>query len=129
MRRKIQNLVDNRNFDALLELHELLYDLSRDLPQDDATPVICNTPSLVAPQESQAKYDMRRKKQHIDIFYEVGFRIASRMLIEHSERFSDWLITHRTTFNKPYQAIFKSDNMSSTKMWHNELAICFINTQ
>ena len=85
-------MVDARDFDALLELHELLFDLSRDLPDDDTIPVICNTPSLVAPQESQAKYDMRRKKQHIDIFYEVGFRNASRMLIEHPERSSYWLI-------------------------------------
>ena len=75
LRRKIQNLVDARDFNALLELHELIYDLSRDLPDDDSTPVICNTPSLVAPQESQAKYDMRRKKQHIDIFYEEGFEL------------------------------------------------------
>ena len=85
-------MVDARDFDALLELHELLFDLSRDLPDDDTTPVICNTPSLVAPQESQAKYDMRRKKQHIDIFYEVGFPNASRMLIGHPERSSDWVI-------------------------------------
>ena len=128
MRRKIQNLVDARDFDALLELHELLFDLSRDLPDDDTTPVICNTPSLVAPQESQAKYDMRRKKQHIDIFYEVGFPIVLRILIGLRIRtFSDWLI--RGTNKNPFLAIFESHNMSSTKMWHNKLAICFINTQ
>ena len=63
------------------------------MPDDDATPVICNTPSLVAPQESQAKYDMRRKKQHIDIFYEVGFQIVLRILIGLALiTFSDWPI-------------------------------------
>ena len=38
LRRKIQNLVTARNFDGLLALHKLIYDLEAEMPEDDLEP-------------------------------------------------------------------------------------------
>ena len=59
LRRKIQNLVTARDFDGMLQLHKLIYDLEAPMPEDDVEPATCNTPSFVMPEQSQAKYDQR----------------------------------------------------------------------
>ena len=38
LRRKIQNLVTARDFDGLLALHKLIYDLDAEMPEDDLEP-------------------------------------------------------------------------------------------
>ena len=38
LRRKIQNLVTARDFDGLLSLHKLIYDLDAEMPEDDTEP-------------------------------------------------------------------------------------------
>ena len=59
LRRKIQNLVTARDFDGMLQLHKLIYDLEAPMPDDDSEPATCNTPSFVMPEMSRAKYDQR----------------------------------------------------------------------
>ena len=54
-------------------------------------------------------------------------RWVFEMLVEYllqTQNVHYWLIA---TVKKPVQAIFESNNMSATKMWHNELAIRSIN--
>ena len=61
LRRKIQNLVTARDFDGLLALHKLIYNLDAEMPEDDSEPVTCNTPSFVSPEQSAARYDQRKR--------------------------------------------------------------------
>ena len=69
VRRRIQNLVDLGDFDGLLQLHKDIYDVERELPPDDKTPTQCHTPSY-SKEKNQARFLKRRRKQHIDIFYD-----------------------------------------------------------
>ena len=48
---------------AILEHIYRIYDLKREIPEDDLEPETCNTPSFLSPQNSRAKYDQRRKKE------------------------------------------------------------------
>ena len=38
LRRKIQNLVDSENYEELMRLHEIIYDVTQPIPPDDDFP-------------------------------------------------------------------------------------------
>lgn len=75
LRRKIQNFVDQEDYDSLIALHDTIYDVTTDLPSDDTEPAQCNTPSY-SKSANQARFIKARRKSHIDIFYDSMLNVT-----------------------------------------------------